>query len=301
MTFSIVAHDVDSQSWGIAVASKFLAVGAVVPWGRAGAGAVATQAAANLSYGPDGIDLLANGLSAGAVVERLTGADDERDSRQCGVVDAHGRGATFTGPECLDWAGGTAGDGFAVQGNVLAGPQVVEAMATAWRERSDEPFGRRLLEALTAGDRAGGDRRGRQSAALRVWRAGAAYGGVLDLAVDLRVDDHRNPVEELGRLLALHELYFGKPDHKSLLPLEGALADEMASLLDRLGYQTSEGSRLAEALETWAGTENFEERLVPGKLDPVILEQLRRHSTAHEGADSSLTSGEPDTYAYRHR
>jgi uncharacterized Ntn-hydrolase superfamily protein len=262
---------------------------------------VATQAAANLSYGPDGIDLLANGLSAGEVVERLTGADDERDSRQCGVVDAHGRGATFTGPECLDWAGGTAGDGFAVQGNVLAGPQVVEAMATAWRERSDEPFGRRLLEALTAGDRAGGDRRGRQSAALRVWRAGAAYGGVLDLAVDLRVDDHRNPVEELGRLLALHELYFGKPDHKSLLPLEGALADEMASLLDRLGYQTSEGSRLAEALETWAGTENFEERLVPGKLDPVILEQLRRHSTAHEGADSSLTSGEPDTYAYRHR
>ena len=297
MTFSIVAYDVDSQSWGIAVASKFLAVGAVVPWGRAGAGAVATQAAANLSYGPDGIDLLANGLPAGEVVERLTGADDERDSRQCGVVDAQGRGATFTGPECLDWAGGTAGDGFAVQGNVLAGPQVVEAMATAWRERSDEPFGRRLLEALTAGDRAGGDRRGRQSAALRVWRAGAAYGGVLDLAVDLRVDDHRNPVEELGRLLALHELYFGKPDDKSLLPLEGALADEVASLLDRLGYQTSKGSRLAEALETWAGTENFEERLVPGKLDPVILEQLRRHSTAHEGADSSLTSGEPDTYA----
>ena len=137
-----------------------------------------------------------------------------------------------------------------------------------------------MLEALTAGDRAGGDRRGRQSAALRVWRAGAAYGGVLDLAVDLRVDDHRNPVEELGRLLALHELYFGKPDPATLLPLEGAMADEVASLLDRLGYQTSEGSRLAEALGTWAGTENFEERLVPGKLDPVILEQLRRHSTA---------------------
>lgn len=282
MTFSIVAYDVDSQSWGIAVASKFLAVGAVVPWGRAGAGAVATQAAANLSYGPDGIDLLASGLPAGEVVERLTGADDGRDSRQCGVVDAQGRGATFTGPDCLDWAGGTAGDGFAVQGNVLAGPQVVEAMATAWQERSDEPFGRRLLEALTAGDRVGGDRRGRQSAALRVWRAGAAYGGVLDLAVDLRVDDHRNPVEELGRLLALHELYFGKPDQKSLLPLEGALADEVASLLDQLGYQTSKGSRLAEALETWAGTENFEERLVPGKLDPVILEQLRRHSTADQ-------------------
>jgi uncharacterized Ntn-hydrolase superfamily protein len=276
MTFSIVAYDVDSQSWGIAVASKFLAVGAVVPWGRAGAGAVATQAAANLSYGPDGIDLLTKGLPADETVERLISNDDERDSRQLGVVDAHGRTATFTGPNCLDWAGGTAGDGYAVQGNVLAGPRVVEAMAAAWRERSGQPFGRRLLDSLTAGDQAGGDRRGRQSAVLRVWRAGAAYGGVLDLAIDLRVDDHRTPVEELGRLLGLHELYFGKPDPTSLLPLEGALADEVASLLDRLGYRTSAGSRLAEALDTWAGTENFEERLVPGKLDPVILEQLRR-------------------------
>jgi uncharacterized Ntn-hydrolase superfamily protein len=240
---------------------------------------VATQAAANLSYGPDGIDLLADGLPADDVVERLTGADDERDGRQLGVVDAQGRGATFTGPDCMDWAGGRAGDGYAVQGNVLAGPQVVQSMADAWLERSDEPFARRLLQALTAGDRAGGDRRGRQSAALRVWRAGAAYGGVLDVAIDLRIDDHRDPVEELGRLLALHELYFGKPDPATLLPLEGALADEVASLLDRLGYETSRGSRLTEALDTWAGTENFEERLVPGKLDPVILDQLRRQST----------------------
>ncbi|ADB31555.1 protein of unknown function DUF1028 [Kribbella flavida DSM 17836] len=277
MTFSIVAYDPESASWGVAVASKFLAVGAVVPWGRAGAGAVATQAAANLSYGPDGLDLLAGGLAADEVVARLTGADDERDSRQVGVVDTAGRGATFTGPDCLDWAGGQAGDGYAVQGNILAGPQVVEAMAQTWRERADEPFERRLLESLVAGDRAGGDRRGRQSAALRVWRAGAAYGGVLDLAIDLRVDDHRTPTEELGRLLALHELYFGKPDPAGLLPLEGALAEEVAALLDRLGYSTT-GSTLADALDTWAGTENFEERLVPGRLDPVVLEQLRNHA-----------------------
>ena len=159
MTFSIVAFDPDTRSWGIAVASKFLAVGAVVPWGRAGAGAVATQATANLSYGPDGLDLLAGGATADDVVAQLTGADDERDHRQVGLVDAEGRGATFTGPSCLDWAGGQAGDGFAIQGNILAGPQVVEAMAGAWQAHADQAFERRLVTALAAGDRAGGDRR----------------------------------------------------------------------------------------------------------------------------------------------
>ncbi len=275
MTFSIVAFDADSDSWGIAVASKFLAVGAVVPWGRAGAGAVATQAMANLAYGPDGLDLLADGLPADQVVARLTDADNQYENRQVGVVDSRGRGATFTGGSCLDWAGGEAGDGYAVQGNILAGPQVVAAMSRAWQERAGEAFERRLLAALAAGDRAGGDRRGRQSAALRVWREGAAYGGILDIAVDLRVDDHRAPVDELGRLLDLHELYFGQPEPASLLPLEGDVAAEVAVSLDRLGYPTDGGARLVEALDTWAGVENFEERLVPGKLDPVLLEQLR--------------------------
>ena len=275
MTFSIVAFDPDTRSWGIAVASKFLAVGAVVPWGRAGAGAVATQATANLSYGPDGLELLAGGATADDVVAQLTGADDERDHRQVGLVDAEGRGATFTGPSCLDWAGGQGGDGFAIQGNILAGPQVVEAMAGAWQAHADQAFERRLVTALAAGDRAGGDRRGRQSAALRVWRAGAAYGGVLDTAIDLRADDHQAPVDELGRLLDLHVLYFGKPDPATLLPLEGVLATEVADSLETLGYPTAGGAKLAEALGTWAGTENFEERLIPGKLDPVVLEQLR--------------------------
>jgi len=283
MTFSIVGFDSSSASWGIAVASKFLAVGSAVPWGRAGDGAVATQAMANLSYGPEGLDLMAEGFAAEQVVSVLTRADDERDHRQLGVVDAAGRGATWTGASCLDWAGGEAGDGYAVQGNILTGPEVVAAMVEAWHG-GGEVLSRRLLTALTAGDRAGGDRRGRQGAALRVWRAGAAYGGVLDTAIDLRVDDHRAPVDELARLLDLHELYFGKPDPASLLPLEGALAAQVAASLERLGYATLGGAKLAEALETWAGTENFEERLVPGKLDPVVLEQLRRQ--AAESGDS---------------
>lgn len=269
MTFSIVAFDPDTKSWGIAVASKFLAVGAVVPWGRAGAGAVATQAMANLSYGPDGLDLLGSGLTADEALERLTGTDADRAHRQVGLVDAGGRAATYTGPSCSDWAGGAVGDGCAVQGNILAGPQVVTEMLAAWHDRAGEAFDRRLLAALTAGDRAGGDRRGRQSAALRVWRAGAAYGGILDNAVDLRVDDHPSPLDELARLVDLQDLYFGRTDPDLLLPLEGELAAEVTARLESLGYPS---------LEDWAGVENFEERLVPGKLDPVVLEQLRRQA-----------------------
>jgi uncharacterized Ntn-hydrolase superfamily protein len=284
MTFSIVGFDPGSESWGVAVASKFLAVGSVVPWGRAGAGAVATQAMANLSYGPDGLALLDGGLPADQVVIRLTGTDGEREVRQLGVVDASGRGSTWTGASCLEWAGGEAGDGFAVQGNILTGPEVVAAMVAAWHDRHGEELARRLLAALVAGEAAGGDRRGRQSAAVRVWRAGAAYGGVLDLAVDLRVDDHAAPVGELARLLDLHELYFGKPDPASLLPLEGELAAEVAACLARLGHPSSDEQGLAAALERWAGTENYEERLVPGKLDPVVLEQLRRQAAAAPGA-----------------
>jgi uncharacterized Ntn-hydrolase superfamily protein len=276
MTFSIVAYDPGSESWGVAVASKFLAVGAVVPWGRAGAGAVATQAMANLSYGPGGLGLLAGGFPADQVVIRLTGADGEREHRQLGVVDAAGHGSTWTGASCMEWAGGEAGDGYAVQGNILTGPEVVAAMVAAWCGGTGEVLARRLVAALAAGDQAGGDRRGRQSAALRVWRAGAAYGGELDLAVDLRVDDHKAPVGELARLLDLHELYFGKPDPDSLLPLEGELAAEVAAGLERLGYPSEGGAGLEDALMAWAGTENYEERLVPGKLDPVVLEQLRR-------------------------
>ena len=277
MTFSIVALDPAAQAWGVAVASKFLAVGALVPWGRAGVGAIATQALANLSYGPDGLGLLARGLPAAEVVRRLTEADSGREHRQLGVVDAGGRAATYTGASCLAWAGGKTGEGVAVQGNILTGPEVVDAMLAAWG-RASGPLARRLLAALAAGDAAGGDRRGRQSAALRVWRAGAAYGGVLDIAVDLRVDDHPDPVGELARLLDLHGLYFGRPDPERLLPLEGELARQVAASLERLGFSTAGEGGLARALEAWASRENFEERLVPGKLDPLVWAQLKEQA-----------------------
>ena len=265
MTFSIVAYDPGSTSWGVAVASKFLAVGAVVPWGRAGAGAVATQAMANLSYGPGGLDLLAGGFSADQVVIRLTAADGEREHRQLGVVDAAGRGSTWTGASCMYWAGGEAGEGYAVQGNILTGPDVVEAMEKAWLG-SEGRLADRLLTALAAGDLAGGDRRGRQSAALLVVRRAGGYGGTSDVEVDLRADDHPDPVPELRRLLDLHRLYFDQPDPDTLLPLEGELADEVDLRLRALGFDT---------LDDWAGVENYEERMVDGQIDPLVLAQLR--------------------------
>jgi uncharacterized Ntn-hydrolase superfamily protein len=268
MTFSVVGRDGDA--YGVAVASKFLAVGSAVPGARAAVGAVATQAYANLAYRPQGLDLLQGGASSAATVERLTAADDGRDHRQVGVVSPSG-GATFTGPACNDWAGGRSGDDYAVQGNILVGEQVVEAMEAAWTSSAGSPLATRLLAALRAGDAAGGDKRGRQSAALLVVRPGAGYGGD-DTELDLRVDDHERPVEELERLVTLHELYFGEPDPAALLPLEGEVADEVRTLLGRLGH---EGDDLDRLLDDWAGSANFEMRLRPGRIDPVVLEQLR--------------------------
>ncbi|MGH8969477.1 MAG: DUF1028 domain-containing protein [Actinomycetes bacterium] len=264
MTFSVAGtHD---GSWGVAVASKFLAVGAAVPAAEVGVGAVATQAMANLSYRPAGLRLLHDGHSASETLDALTGADEGRDHRQAGVVDASGRAATFTGSACHDWAGGRAGDGYAVQGNILTGPEVVEAMERTWLERSGDPLPARLLAVLAAGDEAGGDRRGRQSAALLVVRKNGGYGGESDVEVDLRVDDHPDPVPELRRLLDLHRLYFGKPDPASLLPLEGDLDAEVARRLRTIGFAT---------LADWAGVENYEERMADGAIDPLVLDKLR--------------------------
>jgi uncharacterized Ntn-hydrolase superfamily protein len=276
VTFSIVARSSDGDCWGVAVASKFLAVGAVVPAAVAGAGALATQAFANLAYRPDGLRLLAEGLPASNVVSTLTGADEQRELRQLGVVDRDGGAATYTGPGCHDWAGGCAGDGYAVQGNILVGEQVVAAVEASWLAGDQRrPLARLLFDALLAGDEAGGDRRGRQSAALLVVTPGGGYGGGSDLLVDLRVDDHPLPMAELGRLLDLHELYFGKPDPATLLPLTGPVADEVRERLAVLGHRQED---LDGALADWAGIENYEERLVPGSIDPVILGKLREAS-----------------------
>ncbi len=268
MTFSVVGRHGDS--FGVAVASKFLAVGNAVPAAEVGVGAIATQAYANLSYRPDGLALLRAGRTAEETLAALTAADDGRDQRQAGVVDSAGRAATYTGPGCHDWAGGRSGDGYAIQGNILTGPEVVEAMEAAWLA-ADGDLADRLLATLTAGDEAGGDRRGRQSAALLVVRAGGGYGGESDVEVDLRSDEHPGPVGELRRMLELHRLYFGKPDPATLLDLEGELADEVARHLSALGYPT---------LDDWAGVENYEERMVPGRIDPLVLAQLREAAEA---------------------
>jgi uncharacterized Ntn-hydrolase superfamily protein len=278
MTFSVVAFDRDTDSWGVAVASKCLAVGHAVPWGSAHAGAVATQALANLSYGPDGVALLREGRSAADLVDELVGSDALASQRQLGVVDAAGRAASHTGADCLPWAGGIVDGDVTVQGNILAGEHVLAAMLEAYRVDGKEPFVRRLLRTLEAGDAAGGDRRGKQSACVRVWREGAAYGGGLDVAVDLRVDDDPEPVAELARLVGLHDLYFCRPDPTTLLDLDEELTREVAAALAALGYEPEQGFR--ESLARWIGTENFEERDVPEKLDPLVLEHLRRQAGA---------------------
>jgi uncharacterized Ntn-hydrolase superfamily protein len=265
MTFSIVAHAsvAGEAQWGVAVASKFLGVGAAVPAARWEVGALATQAWANLAYRPDGLALLSEGRTAADTLEALTGKDSMREHRQVGIVDRYGEATAWTGTECHPWAGHVLGDGWTAQGNILVGPEVLDAMRDAF-VGSEGPLARRLHTALLAGDRAGGDRRGRQSAALLVVSEAGGYGGGSDVLVDLRVDDHSDPVPELGRLLDLHHLYFGKPEE--VLPLEGALAEEVRERLQLLGYAS---------IEDWAGVENFEERLVPGGIDVLVLEQLR--------------------------
>jgi uncharacterized Ntn-hydrolase superfamily protein len=273
MTFSIVARSADGLSHGVAVASRFLAVGAAVPAAEAQVGALATQSYANLAYRPQGLALLRTGVAATEVVAGLIAADPGRAQRQVGVVGTAGRGATYTGTGCHDWAGGVAGDGYAIQGNILSGPRVVAELERAWLASDPgAPLGQRLLAGLTAGDRAGGDRRGRQSAALLVVARGQGYGGTSDVVADLRVDDHADPVLELSRLLDLHSLYFDKPDPATLLDLAGMVAEEVSGRLAALGYS---GADLDATLASWAGVANLEERLVPGRIDPLVLAHLR--------------------------
>lgn len=276
MTFSIVAWDPDAREWGVAVASKFLGAGAVVPWAKAGCGAIATQAYANVTYGPVGLELLAT-MDAGEVVMELTGDDPERDERQLGVVDRNGRSATFTGSKCLEWAGSYNGEGFACQGNILTGKAVVDEMASAF-ETSSGDLAARLLAAMVAGDEAGGDRRGKQSAAMLIAREGGGYLGETDIAVDLRVDDHAQPVEDLGRLLEIHRILFPNPDMLEFVEIDDALAALIARALTRKGFATESTSfdaSLQQALFSWVGTENLEMRWSHDpQVERVVLDLL---------------------------
>ena len=279
-TFSIVALDRQTGEIGIAVASKFLAVGAVVPWAQAGVGGIATQAWANLSYGPEGLRLLSGGTPADEVVRRLVEPDEHRQQRQMGVVDAQGRSAAWTGQECFNWAGHRSGDGFTCQGNILAGPQVVEAMAETF-QRTAGPLPERLVAVLEAGQGQGGDSRGQQSAALYVVKEKGSYGGYLDRYIDLRVDDHPTSIAELRKLLDLHRLYFATTD-RALTRLAGNVVRELQEILTRVGFYqgtiTSEyDDATKEAFRRFCGVENFEERWrEDDQVDREILNYMRR-------------------------
>jgi uncharacterized Ntn-hydrolase superfamily protein len=267
-TYSIVACDLEARQWGVATQSKFLAVGSVVPWAEADVGAVATQSYANPRYGPDGLTLLRQGRTAQQTVDALTAADDKRDQRQLGIVDARGGAATFTGTKCIEWAGGRTGDRYAAQGNILVSGKTVDALAETFEQHAELPLGERLLECLAAAQAAGGDRRGQQSAALIVVEKDAGYGALSDTLVDLRVDDHATPIDELRRLYRIHRLLFGKTPRDEWISVDDVLRAEIGARLEALGY---------ERLEDWAGVQNLEER-VDGEdaIDPVVLDELRR-------------------------
>ena len=266
-TYSICACDLDAGQWGVATQSKFLAVGSVVPWAAPHVGAIATQSYANPRYGPDGLELLREGLSAEEVVERLTAADGDRAQRQLGVVDGEGRAATFTGDECHAWAGGRTGSGFAAQGNILVSGATVDALAETFEVTGGRPLAERLLDCLDAAEAAGGDSRGRQSAALLVVERDAGYASLSDTLVDLRVDDHPDPLVELRRIHRLHNLLFGTTPQQDWIPVDDALRTELAERLARAGQPS---------LAAWAGVENLEERVEgDDAIDPVVLERLR--------------------------
>jgi uncharacterized Ntn-hydrolase superfamily protein len=272
-TYSIAACDLEAGHWGVATQSKFLAVGSVVPWAEPYVGAIATQAYANPRYGRDGLELLREGLGAAEVVERLTDADGDRDQRQLGVVDAKGGSATFTGAACMDWAGGLAGPCFAAQGNILVGEETVSALATTFEATEGRPLAERLLECLAAAQAAGGDRRGQQSAALLVVERDGGYASLSDILVDLRVDDHEQPVTELARLERMHDLLFGRSPRETWINVDDALRAELTERLAKLGYSGA----LEQTLAEWSGTENLEERVDGvGQIDPVVLEELRK-------------------------
>jgi uncharacterized Ntn-hydrolase superfamily protein len=271
-TYSIAACDLEAQQWGVSVQSKFLSVGSVVPWAEPYVGAVATQAYANPRYGPNGLQLLRDGLSAQEVVDRLTGEDEGRDHRQLGVVDGDGNAATYTGKECMDWAGGRTGTNYAAQGNILVSAETVDALAETFESSAGRPLPDRLIDCLAAAQAAGGDSRGQQSSALLVVQRDGGYAGMSDVVVELRVEDHERPIEELRRIYTLHDEIFGVTPRNKWLPVDDELTAELRERLATLGYD----GELEDSFTRWTGKENLEDR-VDGleQIDPVVLEALR--------------------------
>ncbi|PLS17903.1 fimbrial assembly protein FimA [Bacillus sp. M6-12] len=278
MTFSIVGYDPAEKEWGIAVQSKFLGVGAVVPWAKAGAGAVATQSYANTAYGPKALELMEQGKSAQEALEIIIKDDPDKEMRQVGLVDANGKSATFTGKECYSWAGGVAGEYFAAQGNILVDENTVKKMAETFLVTKGT-LAERLLAALLAGQAAGGDSRGQQSAALTVVKERGGYGGFNDRYIDLRVEDHPEPIKELQRIFNLQQLYFSPSKPENIARIEGDVRETVVEALTRLKYledSAADDRGLAKALTAYIHTENFEEReQKDGYIDLEVLEFMK--------------------------
>lgn len=284
-TFSIVALDPETGELGVAVASKFLSVGSLVPWAKAGVGAIATQSWVNPLYGLRGLELMEAGKSAEETMQILTNEDENREVRQAGFVDAKGNSATYSGKDCYSWAGGITGPNFACQGNILTGENVIQAMAKTFQDSKGD-LAARLTLALKAGEEEGGDSRGKQSAALLVVKENGGYGGVTDRYIDLRVDDHPEPVTELKRLLNLHLLYFQKPNQEDILPVAGELKSTLAEALKKLDYIMSEeptDDEVFEAVLSFHLIENFDERVVDkGHIDKKVVEFIQELASQKE-------------------
>ena len=282
-TYSIVAFDQKKREWGVAVQSKFMGVGAVVPFAKANVGAIATQAFANYQYGPEGLAYLAKGFSAEETLEYLIQNDPEREERQLGIVDCKGKAVNYTGKNCFDWAGGIVGDGFAVQGNILL-PGTIEAMATVFdeeRRKGEGELADWLVETLKAAEIAGGDRRGRQSASILVVRENGGYGGNNDRYLDLRVDDHPTPIEELARLVKMHHLFFGEDDKENRVLLDD-IAEELQKIMKKKGMFDSEinglfDEKTKKCFMDFCGIENLEERWtgVEDSIDVKVWEFIK--------------------------
>ncbi len=281
MTFSIVAFDPANGDLGVAVQSKFPNVGISIPFAKAGVGAVATQSYCNTSFGPRGFALLENGASPEQALEILIGGDPQRDYRQVGIIDAQGRSASFTGARCFDWAGDYRGEHCSAQGNTLAGIGVVEGMVRAF-EDTRGPLAERLLAALHAGQAAGGDRRGQQSAALLVKRAGGGYGGFDDRYVEISVCDHPTPIAELERLYAIHRLTYLRSDPDQLVRIDTAIANELQQILHARGFYKGAATgvhdeEMLRILRDFMGWENYDERIRDDdRIDLEVLEDMRR-------------------------
>jgi len=265
MTFSIVAYDPKNNEWGVAVQSKFVAVGSIVPYAKAKVGAIATQAYANTSYGPNGLALLEKGLTAEETIQRLIKDDEKKEERQVGIVDSFGNAASFTGSECFEWAGHIIGKNFSCQGNILVSEEVVKAMAKAFKKTRGDLI-EKFFAVLDAGQEAGGDRRGRESAAILIVKEKGAYDGGTDNYINIRVDEHPTPIKELKKVFEIYDMcLLLRDDPKDLVKLKG---DKVKIVKERLKldgfYEGAIDDKYDEvtkkALRDWLGTNNLEVR-----------------------------------------